>query len=55
MLNWALALLVVALAAAIVGFGGSAGAAVPVAKTVCGVAVGLFLASALAQLMRHRT
>ncbi len=34
MLEWALTLLIIALAAAIVGFGGIAGAAVPIAKII---------------------
>ena len=54
MLHWAMALLVVALGAAILGFGGLAGSAVPVAKVVCLVAISLFLVSAVAQLLRHR-
>jgi uncharacterized membrane protein YtjA (UPF0391 family) len=54
MLHWAMALLVVALGAAIVGFGGIWVSAAPIAKTVCLVAVSLLLASAVAQLLRPR-
>jgi uncharacterized membrane protein YtjA (UPF0391 family) len=55
MLNWALAFLAIALAAAILGFGGVAGTAVSIAKTVFFVAIVLFLLSAVAQLMRGRS
>jgi uncharacterized membrane protein YtjA (UPF0391 family) len=54
MLGWALAFLVVALVAAILAFGGIAGAAVSIAKTVFFVAIVLFLISAVAQLVRGR-
>ena len=55
MLNWALAFLMIALVAAILGFGGIAGTVVSIAKIVCFVAIALFLASAVAQLMRSRS
>ena len=55
MLNWALAFLMIALVAAILGFGGIAGTAVSIAKIVCFVAIALFLVSAVAQMMRGRS
>jgi uncharacterized membrane protein YtjA (UPF0391 family) len=55
MLGWALAFLVVALVAAILGFGGIAGTAVSIAKLIFFVAIVLFLISAVAQLVRGRS
>ena len=45
MLNWAITFLVVALIAAVLGFGGIAGTAVELAKLVFYVAIVLFLVS----------
>jgi uncharacterized membrane protein YtjA (UPF0391 family) len=53
MLGWALAFLVTALIAAILGFGGIAGTAVSIAKIIFLVAIVLFLISAVAQLVRR--
>jgi uncharacterized membrane protein YtjA (UPF0391 family) len=54
MLGWALTFLVVALIAAVLGFGGIAGAAVGIAKIIFFVAIILFLISAVAGAMRGR-
>lgn len=54
MLNWALTFLVVALIAAVLGFGGIAGAAMGIAKIIFFVAIALFLISALAGALRGR-
>ncbi len=45
MLNWAITFLVIALIAAVLGFGGIAGTAVELAKIVFYVAIILFLVS----------
>ncbi len=45
MLNWAIAFLVIALIAAVLGFGGIAGTAVELAKIVFFVFIALFLIS----------
>jgi uncharacterized membrane protein YtjA (UPF0391 family) len=55
MLGWALTFLVIALIAAVLGFGGIAGVAVEAAKIVFFVAVILFAISAIAGLMRGRS
>ena len=55
MLGWALTFLIVALIAALLGFGGIAGVAVEAAKIVFFVAVILFAISAIAGLMRGRS
>ena len=47
MLNWVLTFLVVALVAAVLGFGGLAGSAVEIAKLIFYVAIGLFVISAV--------
>ncbi|MDQ0324490.1 uncharacterized membrane protein YtjA (UPF0391 family) [Rhodopseudomonas julia] len=47
MLGWALTFLVIALIAAVLGFGGIAGTAVGIAKIIFFVAVILFLISAI--------
>jgi len=52
MLGWALTCLIVALVAAILGFGGLAGASVALAKTIFFVAIVLFALSAVAHLVR---
>jgi uncharacterized membrane protein YtjA (UPF0391 family) len=54
MLSWALAFLVVAIIAAIFGFGGIAGTAVSIAKLIFFVAIVLFLISAIVHLVRGR-
>lgn len=54
MLGWALTFLVIALIAALLGFGGIAGTAVGIAKIVFFMAVALFLISAVAGAFRGR-
>jgi uncharacterized membrane protein YtjA (UPF0391 family) len=54
MLGWALTFLVIALIAALLGFGGIAGTAVGIAKIIFFVAIILFLISAIAGAMRGR-
>jgi uncharacterized membrane protein YtjA (UPF0391 family) len=54
MLGWALTFLVIALIAALLGFGGIAGTAVGIAKIIFFVAIVLFLISAVAGAMRGR-
>ncbi|TVR06551.1 MAG: DUF1328 domain-containing protein [Salinarimonadaceae bacterium] len=54
MLGWALTFLVVAIIAAIFGFGGIAGAAVNIAQIIFFVAIALFLISALMGALRGR-
>ena len=54
MLGWALTFLIVALIAAILGFGGIAGAAVSIAKVIFFVAIVLFAISVVAHLVRGR-
>lgn len=55
MLGWALTFLVVALIAALLGFGGIAGFAVEAAKLVFFVAIILFAISAVVGLLRGRS
>jgi uncharacterized membrane protein YtjA (UPF0391 family) len=55
MLGWALTFLVVALIAALLGFGGIAGVAVEAAKLVFFVAIILFAISAVVGLLRGRS
>jgi uncharacterized membrane protein YtjA (UPF0391 family) len=55
MLGWAVTFLVVALIAAVLGFGGIAGAAVDIAKLIFFVAIVLFAISAIVGLFRGRT
>ncbi len=55
MLSWALTFLVVALIAAVLGFGGIAGAAVDIAKLIFFVAIVLFAISAVVGLLRGRS
>lgn len=52
MLEWGLGSLIVALVAAILGFGGSEGPTVELARTVFQVALGLFALSAVIRMMR---
>jgi uncharacterized membrane protein YtjA (UPF0391 family) len=54
MLGWAVTFLIVALVAAVLGFGGIAGVAVEAAKLVFFVAVILFAISAVVGLVRGR-
>lgn len=53
MLSWALTFLVVALIAAVLGFGGIAGTAIEIAKLIFIVAIVLFLISAVIGLARR--
>ncbi len=55
MLGWAVTFLIVALVAAVLGFGGIAGTAIEAAKIVFFVAVILFAISALVGLVRGRS
>ena len=55
MIGWALTFLVVALVAALFGFGGIAGTAVEMAKLIFFVAVVLFAISAVVGLLRGRS
>ena len=55
MLGWAVTFLVIALIAAVLGFGGIAGVAVEAAKIVFFVAVVLFAIAAFTGLIRGRT
>ena len=54
MLGWAVTFLIVALIAALLGFGGIAGVAIEAAKIVFFVAIVLFLISAVVGLVRGR-
>ncbi|AWN37576.1 MULTISPECIES: DUF1328 domain-containing protein [Methylobacterium] len=55
MLGWAVTFLVVALVAALLGFGGIAGTAMEAAKLVFFVAIVLFAISAVIGLLRGRS
>ena len=55
MLGWALTFLVVALIAAVLGFGGIASFAVEIAKIIFFVAIILFVISAVVALIRGRS
>jgi uncharacterized membrane protein YtjA (UPF0391 family) len=55
MLNWALTFLVVALIAAVLGFGGIAGSAVEIAKIIFYVAIALFVISAVVGMISGRS
>jgi len=55
MLGWALSFLVIALIAAVLGFGGIAGFAVEIAKIIFFVAIILFAISAVVALIRGRS
>jgi uncharacterized membrane protein YtjA (UPF0391 family) len=55
MLGWALTFLIVALVAAILGFGGIAGVSIEIAKIIFFVAVVLFLISAVVGIFRGRS
>ena len=54
MLSWAIAFLVIALIAAVLGFGGLAGTAVGIAKILFFVFIVLFLISAVLSLLGKR-
>ncbi len=55
MMGWAVTFLIVALIAAVLGFGGIAGVAIEAAKLVFFVAIILFAISAFAGLLRGRS
>ena len=55
MMGWAVTFLIVALIAAVLGFGGVAGVAIEAAKLVFFVAIILFVISAVVGLLRGRT
>ena len=55
MLGWAITFLIVALVAAVLGFGGIAGTAVGIAKLIFFVAIVLFAISAVVGLLRGRS
>lgn len=55
MLSWVITLLVIALIAGVLGFGGLAGASIELAKIIFFVAIVLFLISAVVGLVRGRT
>jgi uncharacterized membrane protein YtjA (UPF0391 family) len=55
MLGWALTFLIIAIIAAVFGFGGIAGVAVEAAKIIFFVAIVLFAISAVVGLMRGRS
>ena len=55
MISWAISFLVVALIAAVFGFGGITGVAIELAKIVFFVAIILFLISAVVGIVRGRT
>ena len=55
MIGWAITFLIVALVAAIFGFGGISGAAVDIAKLIFFVAIVLFAISAVIGLLRGRS
>ncbi len=54
MLGWAITFLIIALVAAVLGFGGIAGTAVEIAKLIFFVAIVLFAISAVIGLLRGR-
>lgn len=54
MLHWALTFLVIAIIAAVLGFGGIAGTAIGIAKIIFFIAIVLFLISALTGAVRGR-
>lgn len=55
MISWAITFLVIALIAAVLGFGGIAGTAVGIAKIIFFVAIVLFLISAIFGVIRGRS
>lgn len=54
MLNWALTFLIVAIVAAVLGFGGIAGSAVEIAKIIFFIAIALFVISTVISLVNGR-
>ena len=52
MLRWAIAFLIIALVAAVLGFGGIAGVAIDIAKLIFYVAIVLFAIAAVVALMQ---
>ena len=52
MLNWVVTFLIIALVAAVLGFGGIAGAAVEIAKVIFFIAILLFLVAVVVGMMR---
>ncbi|MEQ1577967.1 MAG: DUF1328 domain-containing protein [Hyphomicrobium sp.] len=54
MLNWALTFLIVAIVAAVLGFGGIAGSAVEIAKIIFFIAIALFVVSTVISLVNGR-
>lgn len=54
MIGWAVTFLIVALIAAVLGFGGIAGTAIEIAKIIFFVAIVLFLIAAVMSLIRGR-
>ena len=54
MINWAIAFFVIALIAAVLGFGGIAGAAMSMAKIVFYIAILLFVISIIVGLVQGR-
>ena len=54
MLGWALTFLIIALVAAVLGFGGIAGLSLEIAKIIFFVAIVLFAIAAIVGLMRGR-
>ena len=55
MLSWSITFLIIALIAALLGFGGIAGASIELAKIIFFIAIVLFLVSAVVGLARGRT
>jgi uncharacterized membrane protein YtjA (UPF0391 family) len=55
MIGWAITFLIIALIAAVLGFGGIAGTAVGIAKIIFFAAIVLFLISAIFGFMRGRS
>jgi uncharacterized membrane protein YtjA (UPF0391 family) len=55
MLGWAITFLVIALIAAVLGFGGIAGLSLEIAKIIFFVAIILFAIAAIVGLLRGRT
>jgi uncharacterized membrane protein YtjA (UPF0391 family) len=55
MLSWVVTVLIIALIAGILGFGGIAGVSIEIAKAIFFIAVVLFIVSAVVGLARGRT
>ncbi|CAH1654114.1 conserved hypothetical protein [Hyphomicrobiales bacterium] len=54
MISWAITFLVIALIAAVLGFGGIAGTAISIAQIIFYVAIVLFIISAIVSILRGR-